>query len=464
MTVYNPFDNNLTSLQTSDLSVLRQVTEGWYIEYKRELPNASSVAKSISAFSNTHGGWLFYGIAEKSKEDAVAGVFSGIDCTQIDNSLQKIRQAVAAHINPPPHFNVKTLLGPCEDLGLGNDKAIICIQIPSSPTAPHVHRSGQIYRRVADGSEPRPENDRFILDQLFHRGVEFRNTYREWLDRDPDFSDSEKNRPYMRLLLVTDLWGAKGLESSLDAVNVRTIMNQSEIIVSGIPFDTVHTTSNGIMARQNRGRNPFELSLTWKVRSDLISEILIPLNLHTSTRCENLFDDCTGYSNTGRFKKILDEQQCQYPRVVDLNPLLNILLGIVEVQNRLMTKANWPYSYFFKARLLNVRRTVAFLDIPSVLDDFEKHGIPICLKKNVIIPPGTDPTTFVEVNHFEHVDDEIAKITFQGLSIFEFLAGAYGLPIWSDKYKDGSGDRYLEELINAGRRAADFRYAQKERF
>ena len=237
MVNYNPFGNDLALLRTSDLSILFQVKEGWYIEYKRQLPNARAIAKSISSFSNTYGGWLFYGIAEKSKDDAVAGVFPGIDQADIDPSLQCIRQAVSEYINPIPYFNIKVFQGPCEELDMLGDKAIICVQIPSSLAAPHVHRSGQIYRRVADSSEPCPENDRFFLDQLFRRGTELRNAYREWLDRDPDFSESEKNRPYLRLLLVTDLWGERGLSTNLNASDVRAIINQPKALVSGLPFD-----------------------------------------------------------------------------------------------------------------------------------------------------------------------------------------------------------------------------------
>lgn len=40
------------------------------------------------------------------------------------------------------------------------------VHIPWGADAPSVHREGRIYRRVGDGSEPKAENDRFVLDQL----------------------------------------------------------------------------------------------------------------------------------------------------------------------------------------------------------------------------------------------------------------------------------------------------------
>ncbi len=39
------------------------------MEYKRQEVNARSLAKSLSAFANTYGGWLFLGVEEQSKDN-----------------------------------------------------------------------------------------------------------------------------------------------------------------------------------------------------------------------------------------------------------------------------------------------------------------------------------------------------------------------------------------------------------
>ena len=59
--LFSPFDNQLESLSAPDLERLRDVAEGWYIEYKSEVSKAPDIAKSISALANTYGGWIFYG-------------------------------------------------------------------------------------------------------------------------------------------------------------------------------------------------------------------------------------------------------------------------------------------------------------------------------------------------------------------------------------------------------------------
>jgi len=51
MRPYSPFQKELSKLQPHDLAQLREASEGWYIEYKQEAPNASTIAKSISALA-----------------------------------------------------------------------------------------------------------------------------------------------------------------------------------------------------------------------------------------------------------------------------------------------------------------------------------------------------------------------------------------------------------------------------
>jgi hypothetical protein len=87
----------------------------------------------------------------------------------------------------------------------GEGSCIICVSVPLNPNAPHVHTKGYIYRRVADGSKPKPENDRFVIDQLFQRSQELRKQHAEWHDRDPEFSENERTQPFIRLLITPGL-------------------------------------------------------------------------------------------------------------------------------------------------------------------------------------------------------------------------------------------------------------------
>lgn len=67
---YDPFDSTpLADLDAERLGVLAEIPEGWFIEYKRDPCKLSDYAKEVSAFANSHGGWMFVGLGEKSNSD-----------------------------------------------------------------------------------------------------------------------------------------------------------------------------------------------------------------------------------------------------------------------------------------------------------------------------------------------------------------------------------------------------------
>jgi hypothetical protein len=462
MAEYSPFDKELESLEATDLAALRNSAEGWYIEYKQEVSNAASVAKSISAFANTYGGWVFYGVAEKSKIDPVAGSFPGILRTDVDAVLQRMRQAVAGLLNPSAHFDTKVVWGPCELIGLTEDRAIICVHVRWSPLAPHVHKSGHIYRRIADGSEPRAENDRFILDQLWRRSEDVRKHYDKWIKRDPELSKGEGERPFIRLLLVADLWGNRGAWTKASLEELRAIMGQTPGLISAVPFDTVYPSVNGFVARQIHGNDPHNLGLTWRFGRALVSEVIIPLNIYVPDKVFTLNHHLYGYGSTERFVEMLLKQGYTSPRVADLNYVFNVLIGITEIQRRLMANAGWTHGFFVKAKLLNVWRTIPFIDVPSILAGFEQHGVPMCLDKFVTSPDGTDPRSFIEVSEFPEIVNESDRVLSQAISIFAPIARAFGLPAWLESGPENDAPPYYDQLLAAGRNAMDVQHLRAE--
>jgi hypothetical protein len=448
MAAYTPFQRPLEDLTADDLEQLKTTSEGWYVEYKREVPNASAVAKSISAFANTYGGWVFYGVDEVSKENPVAGAFPGIPVGEVDANLQRIRQAVAGHLDPAPHFDVKVLYGP-SDIGLAADSGVICIRVPQSFTAPHVHRSGQIYRRVADGSEPKPENDRHLLDQLFRRSDELREDFEKWVNRDPEFSKGEEEAPYLRLMMVVDPWREEEPWLEIEEAELRDIFSVPSGLVSSVPFDTLYTSASGFIARQVNVNDPHNLGLTWRFRQSLASDVLIPLNFYSVDHRWRLIEQLEGYEQALPFIDMLERKNYASPRIVDLNLLFNLLVGVVEIQRRLLARAGWTRPFYVKAKLLNVWRTAPFLDIAAVLERFETFGLPMCLDQNVTSPPGTAPETFNEVSAFDDVKDEFARVLLQALTLFAPIARAWGLP----GHLDDVSPPYFTQLQQAGVRA-----------
>lgn len=459
---YSPFEKALSQVSPDDLVVLRTVKEGWYVEYKRSLPNARAIAKSVSAFANTYGGWLFIGVEELSKEEPVAGAFPGVAQADVDAALQCVRQAIAGHLSAAPWIETAVFSGPVQEIGLEAGFSVICIRVPWSVNAPHVHSSGQIYRRVADGSEPRPETDRHLLDQLWRRGDELKESYKEWVERDPEFSKSEENTPYVRLLLVPDLWGEREirLNNSLRQMRVLFARPPDETRVMPIfPFDTVHQTSTGFVARQARNNDPTGLTATWRLWYDVASEVLLPLPLYEGSP-RQIQGNLTEYEHAEEFCNLLTASGCKSAKIVDLNFLFQVVCGAIEMYETLLAEAGWTEGYYFKARVLNAWRAIPFLDTEFFVKDCATGGIPLCLWSIVTAPDGTSPDTFKEViSDQEAPQDLFGKQFFRAVRTFIPIAQAFGVTMLLDD--EDVAD--FGEISRAGNRATANQTARNER-
>ena len=455
---YSPFDKAIHELQPPDLTILRNVHEGWYVEYKRQVVNASALAKSLSAFANTYGGWLFIGVQEQSKDNAVADEFPGIPEKDVDGILQSLRHSAADHLNPTPFFNTTVLRGPCSENGLAKGRAIIAVEIPQSHTAPHVHKDGRIYRRVADGSEPKPETDRFLLDQLWRRAEPLREMTRKWIERDPEFSQDEEKMPYVRVLLCVDPWRQHATWLDAQISEIRRILTTPEIAgIPSVPFDTVYTTAEGLIARQLKGNDPHNYGLTWKIQRDLSCEIVLPLPFYAPSILNELIIEFDGYINTLRFIDILKDYGYSRPRIADLNFLMNILTSVVATYRRLLKLADADGEFYFKARILNAWRMVPFVDIETVLNEIKAHGLPMVMDSAVTAPSGDVPDSFEFINERvfkESEKEELSVCMAQAGFMFIPIAQAFGVPLLIEgETKDDEKTLLLELYSGVGKRA-----------
>ena len=457
MQAYSPFDKRIDALEPSDLAALRNVHEGWYVEYKSELVTSNALAKAISAFANTYGGWLFLGVKEKSKDNPTAGAFSGIPEAELDTALQRLRQSASEHLNPTPHFQTKVLRGPCNEIGLISNLSIIVVEVPQSHIAPHVHKDGRIYRRVADGSEPKPETDRFILDQLWKRADPIHDAINEWVDCDPEFSKGEDKMPYIRLLLCVDPWYQNNSWMSASLPKIRNIITSKIGSPSNVPFDTFYTTSGGYIARQVGINDPHNYVLTWKIWRDLSCEVVLPMPLYSSNSIDFLFASLDGYNYGDTFIDIIKEKGYTEPRVVDLNFIMNILSGIVSKYRRLLDLSELENKFYFKLKILNTWRVLPFLDVETILTEYRNHGLPITIDRTIIFPIGRGPDSFkfideMEVELDEHKEDVASN--FQANLILIWLARALGVPVFVEGETESDATAVpTNELIDAGRRA-----------
>lgn len=420
MVRFNPFRKPFDELDPGDLARLRHVAEGWYVEYKEVVPSASSIAKSVAAFANHHGGWLFYGIAGSRNGQNTAETFPGLPTLNLPRLQERIRDSIAAHVDPTPHFRLRVMMGPCEEIGLGPDRAVVAIQVPLGRDAPFVHSSGRIYRRIADRSDPVHETDRRVLDLLWERGARARKRFLEIFEKTPELSQAEEGVPLVTLLLLRDPLFEQGTTTELTYDQFVDLMSNKE--AAGIPFDSFSSTPEGYMARQVSGKPPGQVTVSWLHRADGTSVFTSPLRFGSLDQLE--LNDT--YVFTASFCETVARLGAESSSWVDLNILLAIAKSTVARQLDLLGAGNLPEEVSLLARIEGVWRKIPFVDTDQYVASIERQGLPVIQTDVLSIPWRWDLDAAIplEIPNGEESDDRELKAAVAVW--FEFLV-AVGL-------------------------------------
>lgn len=445
MTSYSPFDKPLAELQTDDLAVLREVPESWHVEYKRQIDDPKVLAKSISALANTYGGWLFIGVEECGGGDSTVQGFPGLGSADLSALQQRLGESINAHLQPVPHYEHIVLEGPCATIGLGLDCSVVVVHVPMSVRTPHIHSDGRIYERVGDTSQPRPISERHRLDELWRRGDRVRDATRRWIEDDPEFSKGEGELLYLRLMLVPDPWSKKHRLPLASVEQFEEALNGLGPNLYSVPFDSVFSTADGFIARHVAENDPRHLGLVFTIRRDYSCDVVIPINVVTGT-AESLRGALGGsYENASEFVQMLSnvgywrDDEWMPVHVADLNPMLNVLLAIIGHYRALLGLTATDCEFFYKARILQAWRKVPFLDVAHVIKSFARHGVPMLMEDEMLIPPGHDPDSFARARPLSDegspLGAEFHAITGQAMDIFLQFLRSFGV----SGLTDGSG-------------------------
>jgi hypothetical protein len=155
------FYKPLAEIELSDLQLLvsNRVKENTQLDYKLLLPEQSDAGKKellkdISAFANTNGGYLIYGIKEEEvdgKKTGVAGEITGIKGVNSNDLQLLIESSVRSNIEP-------RLVGlEFKEISIDDTNSVILIRVPRSWNIPHVVSFGnhwRFYGRNSAGNYP----------------------------------------------------------------------------------------------------------------------------------------------------------------------------------------------------------------------------------------------------------------------------------------------------------------------
>ena len=439
---HTPFEKHLTNISANDLATLKNVYEGWYVEYKSEIIKPRDLAKSLSSFANQSGGWVFFGVSE-DRNLHVAESFPGIPDSDVSNALESIRNASKDLINPDVFYFSRVFKGPITSIGLKPGQSIIVVQIPEGADCPYVHNDGRIYRRIADSSDPKPETDRARLDLLIERGKQAHSRLADRVTRSPLISQGEEDQCYIHLSIISDPYETMGHWYSAGFSKFSELMRQR-----GIPFDNIYSKSGGYIARQTKGYiarqtmniRPYNRVFTWEFSKHCHSFITFPIPLvrqHVSVsepRENSIYE---------KIRSKIRENRLEGARIVDLNLVLSVLMPMIIRHRRLAWHATVKGPFYVKAHIQNIWRTIPFIDLPAFWDHVSEYGIPIVQDEYVLVPDGTSLDTFVvlpehdapkseSLNSKKEIDDALSDAIDIGQHILESFGIAPDVMAHSD--------------------------------
>ena len=442
--LYRPFAERLDDVSPEELDRLKGVHEGWYVEYKEKLVSNRDLAKSLSAFANQYGGWLFLGVKEDA-QDNVAASFPGILDSEIQSVLDSLRNSAKDLLNPTVYYNVRKFEGPIGSIGLPAGRTIVVVQIPEGPNSPYIHNDGRIYRRVGDSSQPTPVTDRTTFDILAQRGEEARLRLAERVLWSPAISQAEEEQSFLHLSILSDPYETMGHWYSGSFADFSTIMQEWTL-----PFDNIFSTSDGFIARQVNQNNPIYRVFTWHFHRRCHSFVTIPVPTIQASFGDPIWDN---YTIGDRFVDELVRRGITFSRILDLNAIIDIIGSIMRRHRILTGNAKVTGPFYMKSHLENIWRCIPFVDNSAYLQHVCKFGFPVIQDSTLVVPPGKSLETFVVSPEIATIPSEEELLSYDGpIRLSMIILNALGMPMEvlarSIDELHGMGKRRMAAQIN----------------
>jgi hypothetical protein len=434
---YNPFKKSLDSLTLKDLSILRDVAEGWFIDYKQDQIGAEKIAKAMSSFANQSGGFIVFGI--KESEQKTAGVFCGIANQDLDRLQVAIRTAATSMVCPPVQFEIRVLNGPSTDLELCEGRSVVIVGIPEGLFPPHIHASGLIYVRRGDSSEPEIEKDRLRFDRLQKRQNGVLAKIREFILPN-QLSQSETHIPIAYLYFVSDPFFSKDWQL-ISQDKFIEILKESEKAL-GIPFDHFQSTNDGFIARHIYVNSPEQISISFRWYFCGNARVTIPL---TCLVQKEAFGKLKNVPHLEDFLLEMRNRKYSVTQIVDLSKWFLTSVCALEQFNCLLKSVFPGRKTYGKIRLAGFQGRVPFISSKNYIEWIKKYGIPMPEDPDILLPSGTDPSSF------EVLPESALKDTMKGFaSMYSFtgpgLAALRSIGIEKAAIVGENSSNALEEL------------------
>jgi hypothetical protein len=395
---YIPFASNLGTLRGPELAALKEVGQGWYVEYSEALADTPQLGKQLSSFANQSGGWLFIGVKGQDESTMNASSFPGIPVAAVGQALKQLREAASAHVTPEVYFETQVIEGPVPEISLAEGRCLIVIGIPEGAKPPYVHSSGQVYARTAHGSEPAAGLDRRALSVLHSRAKKARQRLADFLSLGPMIAEHERRGPVRAYVyLLSDPFLARdslGLSHDRFAEVMRSQLGSERILPE---FDSLFTTSDGYIARHVRDTDPLSEGLAFRWWANGNARVSIPIDT-----CDVSKFPLQSDPRRSDFVRMLRGQSVAKARIADFSGFLTLLASVTGKYLQLREVLALRGTFWGKLRFCDAWRAAPFINLRQYIESIKVDGFPVIQDDDFYAPPGLASDDLIKMQTGEH--------------------------------------------------------------
>lgn len=192
---------NWNKLTLSDVEAcLNALEESFFFEFKRDDVAPKQIAREISSFANTYGGYIFLGVDDKKK---IMG------CNKWNE--ERIHTTIHDSITPIPIFDVKKF-------NLENGKPLYIVRIDEGGEPPYITNTGFIFERLSSGAYKIKDSSRLI--QLYWKRQDEQKRIQEKISIPPVVVQTQNVFGYIDIGFITEFRNDEEIQAAFDKIDL----------------------------------------------------------------------------------------------------------------------------------------------------------------------------------------------------------------------------------------------------
>lgn len=433
------FERDINTIESSDFDDLKNLEEGWFVEFKSSPPENSKIARNISSFANTYGGVLLFGIVEEQKTRKVKSI-DGFTLEKAQHLVLTIRQSVQAHITPIPYFESRIVEVPEQE-----DKYIVWVKIPKGNFGPYLHSSGAVYVRVGDSADPKPMNDIGFLERMWREGESHRLKIKKRIEHLHDVT--AQNIPRIEIFICED----ESITSYKDDISFRKFKELALADFkngSNSVFNTVYPLDSSFVA-QRMNLTSAGLGILWDYDYHRkLHHVSIPLaTLSWGKEGLKLSQDkIKNYSNLSSY--LNEHAKNKELFLIDMSYCLGLISQVITKIYHLTNAVESESRLFINAVVSGVKNSLAILNLKKFYEELNSGVVPLIFRDPGFVFPLEDYQKW-ECLYFKSFEENasLAHDVDNSIAIFARLCNSIGITTYSTLGVDDDENANPEELV-----------------